>query len=196
MSWWRGVRVAVKPTALPLSHSELSLRTRVDSHQDDSALLESYQRSAVASIDGPDGIGYAMLTQTWERVMDWFPATIVLPGFPIQSVESITYRDASDAEQTVDPSDYELINDYEPAVIEPVAGWPVVGRRRGTVVVRYVLGHATPSDVPDDLRDAVALMVAHRYENRQPVVMGSSVTELPMGVGPIIEKYRRTRVAA
>ncbi|MGQ7253974.1 head-tail connector protein [Vreelandella titanicae] len=42
----------------------------------------------------------------------------------------------------------------------------------------------------DDLVDAMLLLIAHRYANREAVVVGSISSELPMAVKDLIEPYR------
>ena len=51
------------------------------------------------------------------------------------------------------------------------------------------LGYAE-ADVPAPILTAIRWMVAHLYEQRQPVVAGSTVIELPMGLYAILNPYR------
>lgn len=48
--------------------------------------------------------------------------------------------------------------------------------------------------VPADLQLAVRLLVAHWYEQRQVVVVGRNVTDLPFGVSRIFANHRRVVV--
>lgn len=193
---WDRVKVIAKPTGDIISLAALKLRLRIDGDDEDD-LLMSYLRGAVARIDGPDGIGYAMLEQTWRLTLDAFPHTITLPGAPIKRVAKISYLDASGVEQVLDAADYRVVVDMEPARVMPATGkfWPATLHAVGAVKIDYVLGEADAAAVPADLVDAVCLLVGHRYENREAVSVGNTVTEFPLGVEWLLKDYRRGAVA-
>lgn len=55
------------------------------------------------------------------------------------------------------------------------------------------LGYAIEDEFeepPDDLREAVCLLAAHFYENREATVIGVSASLLPLGVKDIIRERR------
>lgn len=193
---WTGVQVITKPADLPVSLADTKGRLEVDSSDWD-AKITSMIKGAVARIDGPSGIGYALMVQTWRKTFDCFPAMIKLPGAPIKSVTSIKYLDAAGVEQTLDAADYRADFSGEPARIVPAIGkaWPATSPTIGAVWVDYVLGEADADDVLADLIDAVYLTVGHRFENRTAVVMGQS-SELPLGVRSILVEHNRVAVTA
>lgn len=191
---WDRVKVIAKPTGDIISLAALKLRLRIDGDDEDD-LLMSYLRGAVARIDGPDGIGYAMLEQTWRLTLDAFPHTITLPGAPIKRVAKISYLDASGVEQVLDAADYRVVADMEPARVMPATGkvWPATLHAVGAVKIDYVLGEAEAANVPADLVDAACLLVGHRYQNREAV--GDNMSELPLSVEWLLKEYRRGAVA-
>jgi len=189
---WRNVKVKTKPTLDPVSLAELKARIRVDSSDDDT-VISAYLRGAVARIDGPAGIGYALMSQTWEYTLDAFPSVIYLPGAPVVSVTSIKYYDVDNVLQTLDSADYRLDIGTDCARIESVDSWPGIYTRFGAVIVEYVLGVADSVDLPADLVDAVCLMVAHRCEERQ--ITGMPQTATPFGYESIINEYKRLSAA-
>ncbi|UUP19510.1 head-tail connector protein [Nitratireductor thuwali] len=193
---WHGVSVTGKPNGSPITVADLKARLRID-HDDDDVLLASMLKGAVNRIDGPSGIGYALMEQTWRKSMDCFPYCILLPGAPIKSITSISYVDVDGASQTVDPADYRADFDSEPVRIEPAyrKAWPSTRHVIGAVKVEYVLGETDAADVPPDLIDAVCLLVGHRYEFREAIAEGS-ISEIPLGFKAITDEYRRGTVAA
>lgn len=195
---WRGVRVIQKPTEKPISVALLKKRLRLDEdHEDD--LIEGFLDSAIAKIDGPEGgIGYAMMEQTWRKAMDEFPSVILLPGAPIKSVSEIKYIDRSGDEQTMDAADYRVDLDTEPARVTPAFGksWPTARDVTSAVMVEYVLGENDPSAVPSDLVNAIGLMMAHWFQHREEVVVGTIVAKIPNGAHSTLDEYRRIRVAS
>lgn len=194
---WKGVSVVVKPAGELITLAKLRARLRITVDAEDE-LLADYLKGAIARIDGPSGIGYALLEQSWRKSMDCFPSCILLPGAPIKSVTAITYIDVNGDEQTVDPADYHVDLDSEPVRIEPSFGksWPASRDMHGAVKVDYVLGESDPDDVAPDLIDAVCLLVGHRYENREAAAIGVSVQALPLSFDSIVAEYRRGTVAS
>jgi len=191
---WTRVKVTQKPSKQPLTLSALKSRVRVDFQADDTLLL-NYLNGAVARIDGPAGIGYALMDQEWQWSLDAFPAVLCLPGAPVTSVTSIQYYDVDGVLQTVPPADYRVDLGGDTARVEAVNGWPATASRFGAVLVSYRLGAAESSGVPDDLIDAISLLVAHRYEIRQAAVNGV-LTLVPLGFDSIVSEYRRPAVSA
>lgn len=196
MSDWTGVSVKTRPAEQPVTIEDVKARLRVD-FDDDDQVIAKLIAGAVARIDGPDGIGVAMMQQTWRKSMDCFPCTIRLPGWPVKDVTSITYVDQDGTTQTLAPAAYRVDYDSEPVRIEPAYGtsWPVTRAVAGAVKVEYQLGEASADNVPADLIDAVCMLVAHRYENREAVLVGVAAQLLPMGVEHILAQYSRAHVA-
>lgn len=194
---WHGVSVKTKPTGELITLEKLKQRVRVEADiVEDDDLLKDLLKGAIARVDGPAGIGFAMLEQTWIKAMHHFPATILLPGAPIKSVSSITYVDGDGAEQTMNEADYRVDIAVEPARIEPAFGtsWPTARSVAGAVKVEYVLGETAAAEVPPDLIDAVCLLVGHRYKHREAVANGD-MASIPLGFEAIVNEYRRGSVA-
>lgn len=195
---WTRVSVVTPPVAMPMTIADLKTRLRID-HADEDALLAGYLAGAVARIDGPKGIGWGMMTQTWRLTLDAFPSgSIVLPGAPIKSVSSVSYVNLEGATQTMDLADHRLDAGGEPARLAPAfqTSWPAAQAVIGAVSIDYVVGEADAADVPADLVDAVALLVGHRYENREAAAIGVMVMKLPFSVESIVNEYRQSIVAA
>ncbi|BCH32633.1 hypothetical protein MesoLjLc_45630 [Mesorhizobium sp. L-8-10] len=193
---WHGVSVVAKPTAELVTLAKLKARLVVD-HDDDNDLLGDLLKAAIARVDGPFGIGYALMEQTWRKTMDCFPRCILLPGAPIKSVTSITYVDDAGMTQTLDPASYRAVTTVEPASIEPAYGtsWPSTRDVTGAVTVEYKIGETDPTNVPPDLVTAVCMIVAHWYGVRGAVAAGD-LKEVPMGAQWILDEHARGRVAA
>lgn len=185
MSWTKLVRT-VEPEVLPVTVSQLKQWLREDLDDQDS-LIETLIQDAVDYIEGPDGIGVAMSPQTWEMSLDAFPHVIRIPLSPVMSVKSITYTDEEGLPQEV--TDFQADTVSKPARLMPEHGkrWPQTQRSLNAVVVEFKAGY---DRVPGDLLRAVALLVAHWYEHREAVVVGSIATETPFAVESILNKYR------
>lgn len=128
----------------------------------------------------------ALASQVRELALDGFPACIVLPYSPVQSVASVKYTDYAGVEQTISTGYLDIDTYSTPARIRPAYGqtWPAPRPGFNVVRVRYTCGYAKASDVPESIRHGLRLLIAHYFENREAVVIGTSSDELPLGVAP------------
>ncbi len=141
----------------------------------------------------------AFITQTWDQVRDGFPAgdVLSLPKPPLQSVTWIKYRDTAGVWQTWPASNYTVEAPSGPTAsrgrIVRAAGvaWPSTDGRPGDVSIRFVCGYgATAADVPARLRAAMLMDLATMYSQRESVVTGTIVAELPAGPASIYRSFR------
>ena len=163
------------PAGVPLSIAELKAQSRLEgvTGESEEALLAGYLRAAVASLEGRDGwLNRALMTQTWDLKRDCFPYEILLPLPPLQSVTSITYVDTDGDSQTLASSLYQVagVGGSGRARIAPAYGqtWPSTRDQPEAVTVRFVVGYGdNPHDVPEQIRQALMLMVTESYCDRE-----------------------------
>jgi uncharacterized phiE125 gp8 family phage protein len=180
---------------------EAKAHLRVDSTDSDD-LITALIGAAQAAIEGPRGIGVALLTQVWELRLDGWPVyEIRIPLGPASLVNSIKYRDLANVQQTLDPAQYVYDLAYDPLVIRRSYGayWPPALPQPGAVVINFNCGFGDDaSAIPLDLKQAMLLLVGHFYEHREAVVgvdNRDSSAELPLGVSAILERYRAGRIS-
>ena len=183
------------PTEDPINVLEARAHTRI-TWPDEDVQLEALINAATAHLDGRDGIlARALMTQTWDYSLPRFPCEdyIALPLAPVQTNGlAITYKDVSGNEQTFASQNYALSadRDWRPKVhLVPGASWPGTREQADAVKVRAVYGYTI---VPIQIRQAILLLMAHLYENREPVNIGNITTELPLGVRALLEPFMRT----
>lgn len=155
-------------TALTIEEVRLHCRLDADDITQD-VPLQGYMRSAEEAarkiadrtcLEGP-----------WIQYMDAFPSEIVLQNSPCVSVTSIKYIDQNGTEQTLSSSLYTTDLISEPARINPSYGnfWPVTRCQTNVVYVQYVAGYADATTVPPDMKTGMAHLIAHWFENREPL---------------------------
>lgn len=138
----------------------------------------------------------AYITQTWELWLDAFPARgcIGLPLPPLASVTSIKYYDTDDTEATFSSDDYFVDTKSEPGRVCLNYGesWPSTTLRPANgVCVTFTCGYGDAgSDVPSNVKQAMLLLIAHWYENREAVITGTISSVLPVGVDRLLWKDR------
>lgn len=71
--------------------------------------------------------------------------------------------------------------------------WPQTRAIQGAVIIQFSAGHRATSDagpfstsLPDGIRQAIKILVGHWYENREPVVIGAGVNNVPMSVESLL----------
>lgn len=188
-----------KPAAEPVSLTDVEAQCRIGSLSDEALAVERFIAAVRQKAEAVTR--RALITQTWELVLDAFPAgrgAISLPLPPLQSVGFITYTDIDGVTQTLDPLAYRAITDAEPAYIIPVYGlsWPVALNDDAVVRVRFTCGYGptdpdTAANVPEAIQQWILLNVANLYENRETVVVGkNSLVELHTLADSLLDDFR------
>lgn len=204
----RAMTTAVKivvpsdPTEEPITLEEAWRHLRIDTYgsplaSDDDPWLEDIGIPAARQwAEGYTGLSLA--PQTLELVADAFPSGYFeLPFGPVQYVESITYTDTDDVEQTF--TDFELNSYLVPARLSPAFGftWPTARDSTNSVRVRYVAGYSLPGYSPagfvltSRLKIGLLLMLGHLYENREDTT-ALRLELIPNGAKLFLD-YDRTR---
>lgn len=182
------------PDEAAISLEDAKRHLRVD-HSDDDDYIESLVEVATAHLSGPDGwLGRCLLQTVLELRLDNFCESIQLPLPPYVEMVSVKYDDANGTEQTFAADNYRVIGGASPALIlKSGKSWPATNCQPECVRIQYKSGYGTDGeDVPAPIRQAMLLMIAHWYENREAVVMptGTSPVELPIGAERLLTPFR------
>jgi len=183
------------PAAEPVSVSEAKQYLRIDSAVED-PVVASLILAARLHIEG--ALDIAMVTQSWTLVLDQWPADgrVSVPLGPLQGVDSVKVHDADEVAQTVSPQTYMVdLSSLRPRLVRNSgAVWPTPGRPANGIEIAVTAGYGdTPETVPQPIRQAVLLLAAHWYEQREPVVFDQP-DELPHGVADLLKPYRQVRL--
>jgi uncharacterized phiE125 gp8 family phage protein len=191
------LRLITAPEAWPVSLEEAKKHLRVDV-DDDNDMIEAMIEAATDYCNGPTGwLGRALVEQTWELVLDEFPDDeIKIPLPPLIAVDFIKYDNAAGEEITMSASDYTVDNVSEPGWVLPVGDWPTTFESVNAVRIQFRCGW--PDDggsppvqtVPGVIKAAIKLIVGNLYENRETIVVGQTVAEIPMSAKFLLQKYR------
>lgn len=193
-----GLIRTVAPATTPVTADEAKSQIGLfDNTLDD--LVVRYIKAATEAVERYTG--RALITQTWRLALDAFPcesdyrprAEIRLPRPRLQSISSIVYIATDGTETTLNSSLYDATASIEPARVEPAYGqvWPEARDERESVRITYTAGYGSAAtDVPEDIRHAVLLMVAQWFQYREPVVSGTIIAEVPLSVKWLLDGYR------
>ena len=168
-----------------LSLTDVKNQLRITGTDDDDAL-----RYFIAGIrqKTEQYLGQTLVTSTWEYKLDKFPDEISLPMYPIQSITSIEYIDADGIEQTFSDIQYDKAGRLKPSYGNL---WPATRDQYDAVTVTYVAGNTHAGNVTQDVKLAMLLWVGSCDLNRENVLIGTSIVDIPDGAKALLNPYRR-----
>jgi uncharacterized phiE125 gp8 family phage protein len=183
------------PTETPITSEEAVLHLRIDTDDEDS-LVDGLIDAAVAYLDGWTGrLGKCLVTQTWKQQYDLFAQRMRLPLDPVQSIASVKYQDINNATQTISSSNYQLLIDERGPYVEFNYNYtlPITYAQEPPIVIQFVVGYGSADQVPNALKQAMLLLIANWYKNREAVLDGYRVELLPGGVEALLAPFTRPK---
>lgn len=183
------LELVTAPATEPVTLAEVKTRLRIDNSADDagvSRLIASATRYTEAHTRR------AFVTQVWTLVLDAFPCgSISLPLPPLVSVDEITYVDSNGATQTLASTEYVVDKAGMIGLVHRAyeKEWPTTRAQPMAVRVKFTAGYGNAAAVPADIVSALMLLVAHWDQNREPVVVGTITSSLPMSVDALLAPY-------
>lgn len=136
---------------------------KVEHDEDDALIMEMVK---AARLVAEQYTGRAFLTQTWDFILDQPGQEIITPKQPLQSVTSIKSIDDDAVESVVDSADYYLDLSSSRIILKSGESWGSMRERAGWKA-RIVCGWTDVTLVPDEIKRALKMMVAHAYEFRE-----------------------------
>lgn len=184
--------------AEPVTVDEVKAHCRIEHSFDDDVYLPALIKAA--RMFAEDYTDRAFITQTWAYKLDEFPcssfenpyAAIVLPRARAIAISSIAYVDEDGTTQTLSSSLYQVDTSSEPARVIPAWGetWPDTRSQLNAVTITYTAGYGAAAAVPENIKLAIKFLVGQWYENREPTVTGTIVTEVPFTVKALLNPFR------
>ncbi len=141
--------------------------------------------------------GCVCLQSTWAVKLDnWWSSDdgLQLSHRPVQSISSISYLDTAGASQTWSSSNYTLdLYRVSPTVWYAYnVTTPSLYSVPSNVTVTYVAGYATAAEVPASWKHAIKLLAGHWFSNRDPVVLGTTASEVPHTYERLVQSNMRS----
>lgn len=196
------------PSEEPLTLEEVEGQVRLPGQLADEAEFAQGLISAVREL-AESVTKRALITQTWEMILDDFPngrEEIVIPLPPLQTINSIIYIDNQGNVQTMDALDYRVVlNKSGYSYVMPVYGkyWPNTLNDIAVIKVNFVCGYgpidpSTELNIPKPILQWMKINFANLFENRESVVIEASRAVLmdttPMIADGLIANYRMVRL--
>jgi uncharacterized phiE125 gp8 family phage protein len=203
--------------------AEIKTFLRVDSSLED-AELTAFAKAAITRIE--KYIDHKLITQTWEIHFDRFPCSgsaeldsvtgvvdasrsvlsgrgvINLPFGKVQSITSFETIDNDDVVYTYPASQFSVdTKSYQGRLALKLGSvWPATVLRpvNGIRIVAVVGYGLNPSDVPEEIRQAILLTVSKLYENRgdgsNSEFFGFAGFTLPNTAMMLLEPFRKIKL--
>lgn len=160
--------------------------------EDDLPTLRMLERAAVAHIEKRTGRYFGVEAEITE-VVQWRGWPMQLANTPVGAITSFESWDGTSF-SAVDSSTYYidgaviwLNNTTWNASTSP-------RRYRVTYTAGYTDLGGDEWDAPEDVKQAVLLLVGHWFENRESVVVGVSASAVPMAVDALLDGHVRVAV--
>jgi len=179
------------PAIEPISTADAKTHLRIDTSDDD-AYIDAIVKAA--RVYAENFLRRALITQTWDLYLDAFPSVgISMPKAPIQSVSAITYVDTDGVTQTLASSVYTVDAYADPGkiILAYQQSFPSTRAVANAVKITFIAGYGSAvSDIPEQIIQGMKLLIGHLYENREQVIVGTSVSDLPMTIETLLRAYQ------
>lgn len=192
------------PATEPITLAEAKAHLKVENSADDS-LIESLIKACRE--ESEEYTGLIFISQTWTLYLNQFPlneddtwwdgmrtlpidyynksSKIELPKRPLQAVTHIkTYSD-EDVATTIPSSDYQVSTYSSPnpkkglITLRDGKTWPTFTRNQDGIEIQFTCGFGgSAANVPENIKQAIKILVAHKYCNRGDHTMPSQVSSL------------------
>lgn len=182
---------SAEPSTEPITVAEAKQHMRVD-NDDEDLLISSYITAARRWCE--EYTRRSFINTTWVAKLDYFPSWMIeLEKCPLSSVTSIAYVDTNGTTQTLSSSLYSVSTHSTPGLLTPAYGqtWPSTRAQMDAVTITFVAGYGTAAtSIPQTIRNAVKIMTAHLYENRELIVTGTIVAQVPLSIESLLWSER------
>ena len=196
------IKILARGTSEPVTLAEAKLHLRVDLSDDD-ALITAMISAARDMVERYTS--RTLIYTAYRLTMDNWPYDIELPRSPaieaaanlVTGIAYITPRiryyddDGNQQTMTYAANDFEVLLDNNPPllVLPPSGMWPITyPLQRGAIEIDWIAGYGSASTgIPQLLRLAIMMLVAHWYEHREAV--GSFGSEVPLAVDSVLRLY-------
>lgn len=183
----------VSPQVEPVTLAEAKQTLRVD-HDSEDTLLSSLIGAAREEVEASCGL--ALIDQTWRLTLDILPplGRVLLRRHPVREIVSVTVYGPDGEASLVDPQSYRLDAGSRPARLH-FLNLPVAGMAANGIEIDFVAGFGEAgADVPDLLKRAILLLVAHWYEFRAQFSAKDQPVSYPPGYERLIAPWRARRL--
>lgn len=160
------LKVITEPTEEPISLDDVKSFLRID-YNDDDKLLEIMITAAREHAE--TFTRRSIAKKTYELTLNDYASRVSLPNPPTISVESVL-NDGQAIE-------YELVEEQGRSILT----------LNSEATITYQAGY---KNVPKTIIQAMLILISHFYENRETVIVGTSVVKMPFSVEALLYPHK------
>lgn len=184
------------PATEPVSLADAKSFLKVDGTDDD-FLITSLITAARVYIE--TGTGKILVNEEWSFFKDKWPSKNILhlPLAPLVSIDAIHLHHEGGTYDVVPEEAYELDLVSRPGRLKwrETPEITATVRQFNHIEVRFTAGHGgAATDVPKDLIEAQMMLIAHWYEQREPIGFGGTFNEVPSTITAILANHKPLHV--
>lgn len=171
------LKVITPPSTPVVNLTDVKEYLRID-YSDEDATIEAMMMAAIDHAE--KFIRRSLSPKTYELIVDDYHEQLTLPNPPLISVDQVTVIDSGDNETQI--TDFK-VKEREPAILLSEYEGDVEEMR-----VQYQAGYE--NNLPKSIEQAIYLLTSHFYENRETVIVGTSVVKIPFSVESLLYPYK------
>ena len=185
-------KLITPPTVEPVTLAEAKAHMRV-SHAEEDQLISTLISTARRIVEARSGL--VLLQQVWTSYLDDWPEAglVELPFAPVMSVNMVAVFGEDDVEASIDPAHYYADTASRPPrlMLRGSRVWAKPGRIANGIAITVTAGFGSAaSSVPEPLRQAVLILVAHWFEHRG----AADPPPLPLTFDTLVRPWREVRL--
>lgn len=141
--------------------------------------------------------GWTFAKQQFKKTFKGFCQSGMKLRPPLLSVSSVHYLDSQNASVLLPSNQYRAVTSELEGLLLPAAGvaLPSTYGQQDAVSVTFTSGYATREDVPENARHWMLMAIATWYQNREGIVTGTIVSELPRDfMDALLDEFTLLRV--
>lgn len=165
----------------------------------DDVLLKGLRTAAMQRIETITN--RKLLTQSWYVYHNEWPSGdnydhFNIPYPPLQSIPSsgLRYTKSTGGSTTFSSTkwDSDIVSEPGRLVLDYNDEWPTETLHNNNPIrIQFVCGYGTKSsEMPESLKLAMKILIEHWYENREPFLIGQTISAIPETVEALISDYR------
>lgn len=181
------------PVAEPVTREAAKAHARIDGAAEDER-VDALIAAARAEVE--NRTGRALMAQSWRIVRDAIPrgGVVRLAPAPVISVDALTLYGADGSPTVASADEYEVDLASSPGRLVLKSGrfWGV--RAMNGIEIDLTCGYGDADMVPAPLKQAVLMLTAYWFEQREAAVVGAVAGDVANGVAALVAPYRMPRL--
>jgi uncharacterized phiE125 gp8 family phage protein len=183
-------QVITAASTFPVSLTEAKSHLKVDTSADDTYITSIIKAATQLSEEYTNRF---FINTVIDQTCSSFADLETLFKSKVNDVQYVRYYDSNNNLQTLNATVYDKMLSYEPSQIQLAKNqsFPTITKRNDAVICRYTVGYGgSASDVPEIIKQAILLTIGNFYANRESVIVGRMVSELPQNSKWLLDTYK------